>query len=71
MILKYTYGPFFCSQIFYENWATVSLFKRTTVLMSDCFLLSLDKNTVMFVSPHESRIVTSTDLIERSRANCD
>ena len=49
--LKNAYGPLFCSQIFYENWARVSLFKRTT-LMSDCFLLTLGENTVMFVSPH-------------------
>ena len=49
--LKNAYGPLFCSQISYENWARVSLFKRTT-LMSDCFLLTLSEYTVMFVSPH-------------------
>ena len=41
----------FLWQIFNGNWARVSLFKRTA-LMSDCLLLTLGENTVMFVSPH-------------------
>ena len=41
-----------CSiEIFEEYWARESSFKRIT-LMSDCFLLTLCENTVMFVSPH-------------------
>ena len=41
-----------CSiKIFEENWARESRFKRIT-LMSECFLLRLCENTVMFVSPH-------------------
>ena len=45
--------PFICVQICFTmvNICKISLFKRI-MLMSDCLLLTLGENTVMFVSPY-------------------